>query len=49
MSIKIAFLMQCHKNSSQINQLLKVLNKTYDECDVYIHVDKKTQRFKVIF
>ena len=40
--MKVAFLMQCHKNPEQINLLLEALN--HPMVDVFVHVDKKSQR-----
>lgn len=42
--MKVAFLMQCHKNPEQINLLLEVLN--HPMVDVFVHVDKKSQAIK---
>ena len=42
--MKIAFLMQCHKNSIQINRLIDKLK--HSEVDVYIHIDSKSQRLR---
>lgn len=42
--IKVAFLMQCHKNPEQINLLLEALN--HPMVDVFVHVDKKSQAIK---
>lgn len=39
--MRVAFLMQCHKNPEQINLLLDALN--YPMVDVFVHVDKKSQ------
>lgn len=39
--MKIAFLMQCHKNPEQINLLLKALK--HPQVDVFIHVDSKNE------
>lgn len=38
--MKIAFLMQCHKNPKQINLLLDSLKHPF--VDIFIHVDKKS-------
>lgn len=38
--MKLAFLMQCHKNPKQINMLIEYLN--HPNIDFYIHVDKKS-------
>lgn len=38
--MKIAILIQCHKNPEQINQLIDVLS--HPDIDVIIHVDKKS-------
>lgn len=37
--MKIAVLIQCHKNPQQINLLLERLN--HPDIDCYVHVDKK--------
>lgn len=37
--MKIAILLQCHKNPTQINLLLDKLN--HPDIDCYIHIDKK--------
>lgn len=42
--MKVAFLMQCHKNPEQINLLLDALN--HPMADVFVHVDKKSQEIK---
>lgn len=42
--VKVAFLMQCHKNPEQINLLLEALN--HPMVDVFVHVDKKSQAIK---
>ena len=42
--MKVAFLMQCHKNPEQINLLLEALN--HPMVDVFVHVDKKSQAIK---
>lgn len=39
--MKLAFLIQCHKNPSQVNTLINMLN--HDNIDFYIHVDKKSR------
>lgn len=38
--MKIAYLIQCHKNPKQINRLIDSLSN--DECEFYIHIDKKS-------
>ena len=38
--MKIAYLILCHKNSEQINQL--ILSLDYKDIDFYIHIDKKS-------
>ncbi len=38
--MKLAVLIQCHKNPEQINRLLDVMKS--DEVDFYIHVDRKS-------
>ena len=38
--MRIAFLIQCHKNAEQINCLTKILSSQND--DVYIHLDRKS-------
>lgn len=42
--MKIAFLMQCHKNSKQINILLKALK--HPQVDIYVHVDSKSENIR---
>lgn len=42
--MRVAFLMQCHKNPEQINLLLDALN--HPMADVFVHVDKKSQGIK---
>ena len=42
--MRVAFLMQCHKNPEQINLLLDALN--HPMADVFVHVDKKSQEIK---
>lgn len=42
--MKIAFLMQCHKNPEQINLLLKALK--HPRVDVFIHVDSKSENIR---
>lgn len=42
--MKIAFLMQCHKNPEQINLLLKALK--HPQVDVYVHVDAKSENIR---
>ena len=37
--MRIAILIQCHKNSKQINLLLERLN--HPDIDCYLHIDKK--------
>ena len=37
--MKIAVLIQCHKNAKQINLLLNKLN--HPDIDCYLHIDKK--------
>ena len=37
--MKIAILIQCHKNPKQINLLLERLN--HPQIDCYVHIDKK--------
>ena len=37
--MKIAVLIQCHKNAKQINFLLNKLN--HPDIDCYLHIDKK--------
>lgn len=39
--MKLAFLIQCHKNADQINQLIGALS--HPDIDLYIHVDKKSE------
>lgn len=42
--MKVAFLMQCHKNPEQINILLKALK--HPQVDVYVHVDSKSESIR---
>ena len=42
--MRVAFLMQCHKNPEQINLLLDALN--HPMADVFVHVDKKSQEIR---
>ncbi len=42
--MNIAYIVQCHKNSVQINMLLKELIS--NGADVYIHLDKKSQEIR---
>ena len=42
--MRVAFLMQCHKNPEQINLLLDALN--HPMVDVFVHVDKKSQEMR---
>ncbi|MBQ7538507.1 MAG: hypothetical protein IJT42_06050 [Treponema sp.] len=42
--MKIAFIILCHKNSSQINMLLTELLKC--DSDIYVHVDKKNNSLR---
>ena len=42
--MKIAFLMQCHKNPEQINLLLKALK--HPQVDVFVHVDSKSENIR---
>lgn len=42
--MKVAFLMQCHKNPEQINLLLKALK--HPQVDVYVHVDSKSENIR---
>lgn len=42
--MRVAFLMQCHKNPEQINLLLDALN--HPMVDVFVHVDKKSQEIR---
>lgn len=42
--MKIAFLMQCHKNAKQINKLLKALE--HPDVDVFIHLDRKSKNIR---
>lgn len=39
--MKLAFLIQCHKNAEQINQLIQALS--HPDIDLYIHVDRKSR------
>lgn len=38
--MKIAFMLQCHKNPKQINRLVDKLRLL--DCDIYIHIDNKS-------
>lgn len=42
--VRIAYVMQCHKNPHQINRVLSAL--TVDGDDVYVHVDRKSTDIK---
>ena len=42
--MKIAVLMQCHKNPEQINLLLKALK--HPQVDVFVHVDSKSENIR---
>ncbi len=42
--MKIAFLIQCHKNPEQINLLLKALK--HPQVDVFVHVDSKSESIR---
>lgn len=42
--MKVAFLMQCHKNPKQINLLLKALK--HPQVDVFIHMDSKNENIR---
>lgn len=42
--MRVAFLMQCHKNPKQINLLLKALK--HPQVDVFIHVDSKNENIR---
>ena len=42
--MRIAFLMQCHRNPKQINMLLDALK--HPMVDVFVHVDKKSQEIR---
>lgn len=44
MKMKIAFLMQCHKNPKQINILLNELK--HPQVDVFVHVDAKCRNIR---
>ena len=39
--MKLAFLIQCHKNPKQINKLIQVLS--HPDVDLYVHIDKKSE------
>ena len=39
--VKIAYIMQCHKNPQQINRLISKLQS--DTVDFYVHVDRKSE------
>ncbi len=43
MKIKIAYLLLAHKEVEQINLLVNQLN-SYGDCDIFIHVDKKSEK-----
>ena len=42
--MKIAFLMQCHKNPEQINLLLNALK--HPQVDIFVHVDAKNKSIR---
>lgn len=42
--MKIAFLMQCHKNPEQINLLLNALK--HPQVDIFVHVDAKSKSIR---
>lgn len=42
--MKIAYIMQCHKNPKQINRLVDAI--VDENCDVYIHIDKKSENIR---
>ena len=42
--MKIAILMQCHKNPEQINLLLRALK--HPQIDVFVHVDTKSESIR---
>lgn len=37
--MKIAYIVQCHKNAQQVNKLIDLLS--YGDNDIYLHIDKK--------
>ena len=39
--MKIAFIVQCHKNPQQLNILFKQLQNF--DCDIYVHIDKNSE------
>lgn len=41
-SIKVAYLLVCHKNPEQVNIFIDQLLR-YGDCDIYIHVDSKNK------
>lgn len=43
--MKVAFLIQCHKNADQVNKLIERLNSSQDGycTDFYVHVDEKSE------
>jgi Core-2/I-Branching enzyme len=42
--VRLAYLVQCHKNFSQVNRMIRALNFNHSSAisDFYIHVDKKS-------
>ena len=42
--MKIAVLIQCHKNFDQINRLIRALK--HPAVDIFIHIDRKAQKFR---
>lgn len=41
--IRLAYMLLCHKDATQINGFVKQL-LSYGDCDIYIHVDKKNEK-----
>lgn len=45
--MKIAYIIQCHKNPQQINRLTTTLiNNDYADVDIYIHIDKNNNHIR---
>ena len=42
--MKIAFLIQCHKNPEQINRLLRALKNP--QVDIFIHVNSRSESIR---
>ncbi len=43
--MKIAYLILCHKNSTQVNSLIKMLNT--NDVEFFVHIDKKVKTFEL--